>query len=145
MLRIYAERFVDASNYLGSIRELATQVAREHKEEDFQVLVREAERGRLKGTIVDLRAECVALDLKLTIAHIDRFLAFPELRSAIIAPFFTEIYQRFRDELAQRLMYGLNADRAEFYDKPLNGWGDVLKRFECSFDVEEARKCFALE
>ncbi len=40
----------------------------------------------------------------------------------------------------------LHVDNAshKFYTEPLAGWESVTRRFGCAFDIEEARKCFAL-
>jgi hypothetical protein len=86
------------------------------------------------------------MDLRLTVIHIDRLLNFPGSPAANdIRELIKEIISRYRDELTGRAFYALSADRAAFYEDPLDKWDAVINRFGCAFDVEEARKCFALE
>jgi len=149
MLKINAEQFVEATQYLLTLRNVAENVA-EHQQAR-QGAVRhltpsEREATGLDKRLEELRGQCEALDMRLTIKHVNRFLNENPLRPEQIVAYSVEIYQRFRDELAERRFYSLNDKRATFYEEALKGWESVVDRFAaCSFDVEESRKCLALE
>jgi hypothetical protein len=48
------------------------------------------------------------------------------------------------NDLSQHLFLTVDAEGSRFYNEPRHGWERVIERFGCSFDVEEARKCYAL-
>lgn len=52
--------------------------------------------------------------------------------------------QAILHDLEQRRFLYLDDSSSSFYEAPLAGWGRVIDRFGCSFDVEEGRKCLAL-
>lgn len=63
----------------------------------------------------------------------------------MIVSFMQEIYLRFHDDLARNLFLYVAPVQATFYREPTAGWESVIKRFSCSYDVDEARKCIALD
>jgi hypothetical protein len=121
-------------------------VAAEGDERGRASLVRDAESGRLKEEIADLRKECKALaGMQSTITHIDRFLPIQDLEIPLIESFMREIDLRFREDLERHVFLQLNPDFAKSYSEPMSEWRRIADRFKCDFDIEEARKCFALE
>jgi len=52
---------------------------------------------------------------------------------------------RIKDELRGTFFFFVTTDRADKYNAPLKGWGDVIDRFpEAQMDIEEMNKCLAL-
>lgn len=147
MLKVNAELFVEATQYLITLRGIAENVTRSQQTTGKvrPLSVSERVSSGVDAKLIELRTQCEALDMRLTIKHINRCLNKDQLSAEAIIAYSVEIYTRFRDELAERLFYSIPGDRAELYEKPLKGWETVIERFGCSFDVEEARKCYALE
>jgi hypothetical protein len=147
MLKVNAEQFVEAARYLAVLREISERVARSEQTQGLDrpltALAREA--SGLDQRLNELRAQCDSLDMRFTIKHIDRCLNESELKPQHLIAYSVEIYDRFRDELAERRFYSLTPRDATWFEDPLKGWESVIDRFGCSFDVEEARKCIALE
>ncbi len=83
MLQANAEKFVRASHYMATMQEVATRIVqgdKSHAQNDTNpmwVLERDANMGRLKGEMDDLRIQCEALGLTSSADHIKRFLPFP--------------------------------------------------------------------
>jgi hypothetical protein len=143
MLRVKAEHYVEAAHNLAVMQEVSRRLSEIRP--GAKVTAEEFQHTPLAGNLVALRSECEALQLRLTTKHIDRCLNLPALTSEQVVIFAGEIYTRFRDELAAQFVYSIRAERSECYEEPLKGWATVTERFGCSFDVEEARKCIALE
>jgi hypothetical protein len=100
-------------------------------------------------TCAQLQKDCEGLGLRLTVSHIKRFredvlqygVAFAAMRTYLV-----EIQQRVWDELELKLFLALEPTEQEFYAEPLRDWGFIIARFpNIRDDVEEARKCYALE
>lgn len=57
-----------------------------------------------------------------------------------------ELRRRFEDDFKGNLFLKLTAQEADQYREPLNGWKEVGGKFpEAIRDIEEMRRCFALE
>jgi hypothetical protein len=55
-----------------------------------------------------------------------------------------EMASRLDLELASRIFFRLQEGRPRYFENPTIGWAEVLNRFDCLRDVEEANRCFAL-
>jgi hypothetical protein len=144
MLRLYAERFVDASNYLGALATVAEQF--EDRSETINMQSGDLVPANIKKNLDQLLADREALKLRLTVIQIKRLLNNTnDLEPKMLQRHLHSIFMRFRDELEDRAMYWIPPDRSVYYEEPLQGWSAVIDRFGCAFDVEEARKCVALE
>jgi hypothetical protein len=49
----------------------------------------------------------------------------------------------YEAELKSMVWFGLS-EGAPYFEEPTKGWDDVIERFGCGDDVEEASKCFAM-
>jgi len=148
MLKVSAERFVEAGSYLARIRHTAQDIELSSRAQgEFQRPLTPTERtaSGIDERLRDLKAECEPLDMRLTVKQIDRLLAMSQLIPEDIMALSVEIYSRFIDELSERQFYSIRSANLDFYEKPFKDWEAVIERFGCSFDVEEGRKCLALE
>ncbi|MGH9647626.1 MAG: hypothetical protein ACRD4E_12520 [Bryobacteraceae bacterium] len=56
-----------------------------------------------------------------------------------------DLRERLEDDLRGRMFLNLTPKEADLYNKPKDGWEDILSRFRgATGDVEEMRKCLAL-
>ena len=56
-----------------------------------------------------------------------------------------ELRERLEDDLHSRVFLSLSAKEGNLYNKPTEGWSEVISRFrETSFEIEQMQKCFAL-
>ena len=56
-----------------------------------------------------------------------------------------ELRERIEDDFHSVVFVSLSADQSVLYDKPIEGWEEVTRRFhKVRHDVEECSKCFAL-
>jgi len=147
MLQVKADQLVDAAFFLAQLRMVAHKVAtiQMQKADNRPLTQSERQASALDSYLADLRAECERLSLGFTIKHIDRCVNDDKLTSQSIVSYTQEIFERFRDELSERKIYSLRPSYNAFYEQPLDGWELIVERFGCSFEVEEARKCLALE
>lgn len=80
-----------------------------------------------------------------TVGRIRKALESPELTIDAISVLLNEFLERYIDEAKSVTLLYLAPKEAEYYEKPRQGWEEVIARFpETVSDVEEARKCFAL-
>ena len=147
MLKVNAELFVEATQYLITLRGIAENVTRSQQTTGKvrPLSVSERVSSGVDAKLIELRTQCEALDMRLTIKHINRCLNKDQLSAEAIIEYSVEIYTRFRDELAERLFYSIPGDRAELYEKPLKGWETVIERFGCSFYVVVFKKYLKLK
>jgi hypothetical protein len=140
MLKFYAHSFVAAFNTIGQVsaelragRTIPTDESMRRLGADLGLLHRECEKLGLKFSTAQIR--------RLINKPLDRPETFAELLQRI-----DEIVQRIWDELNERTFIQIDQTTAEFYDPPISSeWSEIAERFKCSFDIEEARKCLALE
>jgi len=58
---------------------------------------------------------------------------------------FQELESRLQDELGTKFFFQLSPEKRAYFDDPRAGWEEVVAKFpECTSDVEEMRRCFAL-
>lgn len=91
---------------------------------------------------------CGSLELTASTATIKKMrqvLANPEGTYVDFWAFGKELEGRLCDEIENRTFVALTLKEADYYNKPRDGWNEVIARFpNAAGDVEEARKCFAL-
>lgn len=69
-----------------------------------------------------------------------RYLDSEQLKHELLA-----LRDRFIDELSTKLFLQVPPDKKPYFDTPLVGWELIVQRFpDCTRDVEEMSRCFAL-
>jgi hypothetical protein len=135
MLEIKALQFYNAITAFQRLHDMMeyNQTARSTKEELLDVLR-------------DLEAPCNALGAKFTIKAIGELCLFTEvnfLSYGDTAKAVWEIRRRFRDELEECKLFGMDSRECEFFDARISP--SILDAFpRACFDIQEAGKCIAL-
>lgn len=110
--------------------------------------VPEAIRVSFGEMLAPLLDDCMALGLPTSTMSIRRMMdefAKDTCQYMAIRALAGELQGRLVDEMQNRLFLSLSMGEAEHYQRPWDGWIDVLYRFPTAMtDVEEARKCLAL-
>jgi hypothetical protein len=92
--------------------------------------------------------ECIESGLTtsaVTVEKILRALARPDCMFSELAPLAGELQGRLFDEMRDKYFFSLDIREARHYNKPTDGWEEVLNRFPAATtDIEEMNKCFAL-
>jgi hypothetical protein len=108
--------------------------------------------GRLRWHTKQLSEHCDQLPMteksvRTLIAHLNK----PDVMANWTQPALNlqssiaDIQNRLRDELSLNLFFRLPQDKKRYFDEPLKGWEEAIKRFpEIISNVEEMSKCFAL-
>jgi hypothetical protein len=106
-------------------------------------------RGRLRSVIVPNMNLCIGTGLRASAASLGKALGVLEMESVTygqVDKLLEEFASRLPDELSGLPFFLLTPEEAVYYKEPRQGWEHVIERFPDSvYDVEEARKCFALE
>jgi hypothetical protein len=141
MLRFHASHFIAAFSIIG---QLLTEIRGRGIPADSSL-------GELGGRLRMLHEYCNELGMSYSSAHIARMKERISDRSKPVAwedvsQCLVELQNRVWDELDARTYLQVAANKTAFYNVPVpDDWAIVADRFKCRFDVEEARKCFALE
>jgi len=155
LLRIYANQFVQKTFHLGTSIDQLTGPNAIDIWNDAEHLV------SLRMALEELGAVCATAELPITKMKVDYLLKNMDLvadtnnpyRASLIANLpnrmvahnLYEIRDRLIDELSIKIFFELPHSRKHYFDEPFLGWEGVVKRFEnCTRDVEEMNKCFAL-
>lgn len=106
---------------------------------------------QVKNRGLDLLECCKTTGLPLSVMAMDRLLHLLEIKlsqkTAIdsLVSAAQRVVITVEDELSLRTYLALEPTEAERYTKPLEGWEEVVMRFENSKrDIEEMNRCFAL-
>jgi hypothetical protein len=94
------------------------------------------------------RRYCAELGLIASIATIDRLLNLlskPDATLGELHELGKELRGRLNDELFGTVFFSLTYSESEYYNKPTEGWREIIERFPmATTDIEEMSKCFAL-
>ncbi len=149
MLKFHAAEFVNATQFLVATQGLLRSLEEKGIGVDKDGVLSGAARkvSLIDDELTKLREVSVPLGLKLTVMQIDRILSTKGLSYPLgpLRDMVKGVRERFLDELSLANLYVLKPSTLDYYDQPRLGWAAVIDRFGCSFDVEEARKCIALE
>jgi hypothetical protein len=148
MLKFGATEFVEATQFLCATHSLIAHLEATAKGPGKPLFTKVGRHvSGLDGQLEKLRDLCVPLGLTMTVRQIDRVLSSRtmDMPLELIKAETHNVYLRFRDELLDQSIYALRPGSVAYYERPFEGWSEVITRFGCSFDVEEARKCLALE
>lgn len=106
-----------------------------------------ADVGPSRLIIQHLRPICSSLGLTAsaaTVKKIERLCGEAEPHSDALMDLMRELQGRLRDELEAITFFSLTDRDANYYDKPRDGWLNIIARFpDIVLDVEEASKCLA--
>jgi hypothetical protein len=100
----------------------------------------------LTETLPSVRKLCQEVNLPLALLAIDRLVEVSQKPNVKLSEIYTwalDASTRVQDELSLKLFLYIPVERAPYYKEPLTVWAGVPERFGCSFDIEEAGKCFA--
>lgn len=103
--------------------------------------------GITLGHLKHLQRQCERLGFKTTSHHLSVMVACIEAGRGFgeIGSLGSDVHKSLFIELQSTVFLALLPGRASFYSEPYQDWEAVIDRFpETSGDVEEARKCFAL-
>ena len=144
MLDVYASwfswvetSFVEVGEYLEKFKreEDNGQVAHEVIDEIIHLLV---------GNLTDRTSQ---LGMPVTADICQRIWQGHELPGLLtwgeLRKFMTSLRVTWEHELQSKHFFCLDHHHT-FYENPSGGWEDIIARFKCGDDVEEARKCLAL-
>jgi len=150
ILRAYAEAYVKGATALAGLHAqifYKAQAPGYDLRNDFQFLT------RLKTHLSDLLEHCQP-HLPMTAAAVLRLTATindPDLMSTwqdaniILENMTLEVVSRLEDELALNLFFKLPEEKKNYFEKPTDGWKEVIARFpDTVSNIEEMNKCFAL-
>jgi hypothetical protein len=148
ILRCYAEAYVQATHSLVLLQTAISRAQDEGKDirNDSALL------ARLSAHLFQLVEHCDRLPMTQKGVHsLIRILENPKYMESwsrtehVLMTSITEVLGRLEDELSLNLFFRLPADKKKYFDEPLKGWEEVIKRFpEITSNVEEMSKCFAL-
>lgn len=140
MLKLYADKFVEMSNYFAKL----------------SIMLESAKSGLpqfQKTSVVlqnldELKSICEEIGLEFSVRHIEKFKkqTFSEQTSFEAAKnLLDELESRIKDELSNLSIMVISRKRAEHYEQS-NLFGEMVfaKFSSANFDIEEAGKCFAL-
>ncbi len=116
-----------------------------------EAVLSEARKSDIALVLGFIRQECLGLDL------IDSALAVFEYKDHLLDKSLQvtkeqtlarieEIARAIRRELKRRLFLYIAPDKAHWYQDPVEGWGEVIKRWDqVRDDIVESSKCFACD
>jgi hypothetical protein len=111
-------------------------------------IIEEDWRDACRKSLALRKATCNTLGLRFSEMQVDRLLESlhePSLTYRELSQQFDALEDRLCDELKSARMLRLSAEKAAYYDLPLDGWDAVTDSFpSAAFDLEEAAKSFAL-
>ena len=142
MLQLKAGLFVSIVHVLTSLEETANKAIGAISNEDKRKLLEQLHAisvhcGELGG--LDVTVLTIA-DMVSWAKDDDRIYPFREVAQRL-----DSIRENLRRELATKYCLALNREEAEHYSNFQKGWEPIIARFPgVIIDVEEARKCFAL-
>src|SRR5579883_2126097 len=146
MLEIDGSKFVSAMQAMITI-EAALSAYEGDELNEIISLDREDDKKIYEQTILVLIVSCVALGAKYTAKAAIRLQKLIEEKRCSYGEMkrlLRDIRDRFRDELDDAKLFGINASSAKFYDKVPSA--SVQEAFPRScFDLIEAGKCIALD
>ncbi len=106
------------------------------------------ERRGLSKTFTELKRQCEAIGLTISIDLIDRMLkglSDPKYTRAKAERQLEDLEWRITDEMNHKYFLLLSPREMSFFTKPQRGWENIIARFPLVMgDLEEAQKCFAL-
>lgn len=101
------------------------------------------------GIYPTLTDKCSTLGLRASVATTKRIAVLLSEENPTIGQLralVDELYGRLIDEMNETAFFSLSMREAEEYNEPRKDWEGVIARFEGTItDIEEARRCFALE
>jgi hypothetical protein len=112
-----------------------------------EYITNEERRSNIDSGFSDLENSCIELGLTASLATIRKLRRKFVIgcKDSDIYPLTDELQGRLSDELKGRSLWSLTVREGEYYNKPLEGWREVIDRFPATItDVEEMNKCFAL-
>ncbi len=148
ILRSHAEAYVRAAHALTLISHLID----EHNREQSDVRRDKPLLNRLEQNLLSLHEHCehlpmtakAIMNLVVTIRSPKMLAKWTQTEMTLLQSI-AEIQGRLEDELSLSLFFLLPIERKKYFDKPLEGWQEVIARFpRAAADVEEMSKCFAL-
>jgi hypothetical protein len=99
-------------------------------------------------SFTEFETDCIALELVASLATVRKLktvISQPNSRYSDLYPLADELRGRLIDEMQSKCFWALTTKEREYYDRPRNGWDEIITLFPDSvIDVEEASKCFAL-
>ena len=143
MLTFYASRFVSSANLIAL---LAT-----YFDKTLGISVGDIPSPTFYAEIISklrtLRDQLQEINLLVSVKAIDRIIRRMEggARLPDVAADIRELQSRMVDELELILLLRVGSESMTKYTNPLDGWETVIERFGCTFDIEEAGKCFATD
>lgn len=147
ILRIYAEDYVSAAVHLQTVLSMIRRP---------DIWSDQVELHFIQSELEDLRNSCKKGELPVTAILVDSILQTfmavqgePRLRAAVtgdsLAYQILQVDSRLVDEMRTKFFFQLPVSKKSYFDSPRSGWELVLERFpDCTTDVEEMNKCFAL-
>ena len=148
ILRLYAQAYPRGAHALALLSKFISDAKEKNQDVRGNVVLLD----RLRAHLVELRPHCEHLPMtELAIGKLLRILETTDamriwnqteqIRLTSIA----EIQSRLEDELSLNLFFKLPIDKKPYFDKPFEGWEEIIARFpETASNVEEMSKCFAL-
>jgi hypothetical protein len=147
LLRIYAEDYVSAVVHLHTALDTVRKpdfwsddLALHMVQSELEELLQNCKKGELPVTEI-----LVNSILRPFIAAQEE----PVLRAAVtgdtLAYGILQVDSRLRDEMSTKIYFQLPVNKKSYFDSPRAGWETTLDRFpDCTMDVEEMNRCFAL-
>ena len=143
LLRVYAHLYLRHSNHLAVFDDWMSSNPDKPimDDQNFPQLVR---------ALKSMQALCETGELPVTQIPLDmlvRGLNSPDRMKSnqAVQHFLKAILDRLPDEMSTKLYLQLPHSKTPYFDEPFKGWEAVIGRIpECSRDVEEMNKCFAL-
>jgi hypothetical protein len=142
MLRLYADKFVELSNYFVKLSAVANFT-------DAVAIPKFAEDQILPQNLDALRVICEEIGLKFSVNQINKIKKQILTEKTSMEDFtglLNELESRLSEELSGFSVLVLAQKRADYYEQPTLFGNDVFNNFpSANFDIEEAGKCFATE